>query len=167
VLIRPGQNHRKKENIMKTVYVDDTNQATIICPQCGFKINVDATKFKKAQKKLKAKCGCGAVFHISLEFRRHFRKKVRLHGDYVVKGRNEKGEIIVEDISASGVRFASLEPHYISRNDTVELKFTLDNSMKTKICKLIRIVWIIDRNVGAEYIYPKPLEKDLELYLKT
>ena len=152
---------------MKMVYVDDTNQATIVCPKCGFEKNVDVTKFKHTQKKLKAKCRCGAVFRLALEYRKHYRKKVRLHGEYVVQGRDEKGEIVVEDISASGIRFASLEPHYISRNDTVELKFTLDNPMKTKIHKLIKIIWIIDRNVGAQYIDQKSLEKDLDLYLKT
>ncbi|MBW1728141.1 MAG: PilZ domain-containing protein [Deltaproteobacteria bacterium] len=152
---------------MKKVFVDDTNQATIICPKCGYEKIFDVTNFKKTQKKLKAKCRCGEVFRVTLEFRKHYRKKVRLHGEYFVQGRDEKGEITVEDISASGIRFASVEPHYISRSDTVELKFTLDNSMKTEIHKLIKIVWIIDRNVGAQYIDPTPLEKELEVYLET
>jgi len=102
-----------------------------------------------------------------LEFRKHYRKKVRLHGEYFVQGRDEKGEIIIEDISAGGVRFASLKPHYISRSDTVELKFTLDNSMRTEIHKLVKIKWIIDCNVGAQYIDQKSLEKDLGYYLRT
>ena len=152
---------------MKKVYVDDTNQATIICPKCGLKKNVDVTNFKNTQKKLKAKCRCGEVFKLTLEFRKHYRKKVRLNGGYYVQGRDEKGEIIIEDISAGGVRFASLKPHYISRNDTVELKFTLDNTMKTEIHKLVKIKWIIDRTVGAQYIDPKSLEKDLLFYLQT
>jgi hypothetical protein len=152
---------------MKKVYVDDTNQATIICPKCGLKKNVDVTNFKHTHKKLKAKCRCGEVFRLTLEFRKHFRKKVRLNGEYYVQGRDEKGEIIIEDISAGGVRFASLKPHYISRNDTVELKFTLDNTMKTEIHKLVEIKWIIDRTVGVQYIDPKSLEKDLITYLQT
>ena len=152
---------------MKKVYVNDTNDATIICPKCGLKKNVDVTNFKNTQKKLKAKCRCGEVFRIILEFRKHPRKKVRINGEYSVPGRNEKGEIIIEDISADGVRFASLKPHYISKNDTVELKFTLDNTMKTEIHKLVKIKWIIDRTVGAQYIDPKSLEKDLGYYLKT
>ncbi|MBW2681379.1 MAG: PilZ domain-containing protein, partial [Deltaproteobacteria bacterium] len=134
---------------MKKVYVNDTNHATIICPKCGLKKDLDVTNFKNTQKKLKAKCRCGEVFRLTLEFRKHFRKKVRLNGGYDVQGRNEKGEIIIEDISAGGVRFASLKPHYISRSDTVELIFTLDNTMKTEIHKLVKIKWIIDRTVGV------------------
>jgi hypothetical protein len=152
---------------MKTVYVDDTNQATIICPKCGFKKNIDVTNFENTQKKLKAKCRCGEVFRLTLEFRKHYRKKVRLHGEYFVQGKDEKGKIIIEDISASGIRFASLKPHYISRIDTVELKFSLDNPMKTEIHQLVKIIWIIDHNVGAQYIDPKSLEKELDFYLKT
>ena len=81
---------------MKKVYVDDANQATIICPKCGLKKNVDVTNFKNTQKKLKAKCRCGEVFRLTLELRKHFRKKVRLNGEYSVHGRNEKGEIIID-----------------------------------------------------------------------
>ena len=157
----------KKDKLIKKVYVDDTNQATIICPKCGFEKNIDVTNFKNTQKKLIAKCRCSEVFRLTLEFRKHYRKKVRLHGEYFVQGRDEKGEIIIEDISAGGVRFASLKPHYISRSDTVELKFTLDNSMRTEIHKLVKIKWIIDCNVGAQYIDQKSLEKDLGYYLRT
>ena len=152
---------------MKKIFADDTNQATIICPKCLIEKNIDVTNFKNTHKRLKAKCRCGEVFRLTLEFRKHHRKKVRLHGEYVVQGKDEKGEIIIEDISASGIRFASLEPHYISRNDTVELNFTLDNPKRTKIHKRVKIIWIIDRNVGAQYIDSKSLEKDLEYYLQT
>ena len=129
---------------MKTVYVSKTNKTTVICPSCRFTKKIDVTNFKNTQKK---------------------RKKVRLHGEYFVQERDEKGEIIIEDISASGIRFASLKPHYISRSDTVELKFTLDNPMRTEINKLVKIIWIIDRNVGVQYIDPKSLEKELGFYL--
>ncbi len=152
---------------MKKIYVDHTNIATIICPKCGLEKNIDVANFKDTHKKLKAKCRCGEIFRFTLEYRKHYRKKVRLPGEYFVQEKDERGEIIIEDISASGIRFASLKPHYISRNDTVELKFTLDNQMRTQIQGLVKIAWMIDRNVGAEFINPKSLEKDLGFYLKT
>jgi hypothetical protein len=152
---------------MERVYVDYTNQVKIICPKCGLEKNINVFKFKDTHKRLKAKCRCGEVFRLTLEFREHYRKKVQLPGEYFVQEKDEKGEIIIEDISVSGIRFASLKPHYISRNDTVELKFTLDNPMRKEIYTLVKIKWIIDRNVGAQYIYPKSLEKDLGFYLKT
>ena len=152
---------------MKKVYADETNIATIICPKCGLERKMDVTDFKDTHKRLKAKCRCGEVFRFTLEYRRHYRKKVRLQGEYSVQGKDEQGEILIEDISVSGIRFACLKPHYISRNDTVELKFTLDNPRRTQIQGLVTIIWIIDRNVGAEFVDPKSLEKDLGFYLKT
>ena len=152
---------------MEKVYVGDANKATIICPKCRLEKTVDVTDFKDTHKRLKAKCRCGEIFRITLEFRKHVRKKVRLNGEYSVQGKAEKGEIKIEDISLGGVRFASVKPHYISRNDTVELKFTLDNPMRTEIRTPIAIKWIIDRSVGGQFFDPKSLEKDLGLYLQT
>jgi hypothetical protein len=151
---------------MEKVYVDHTNQVTIICPKCGLEKNIDVTNFKDTHKRLKAKCRCGEVFRLTLEFREHYRKKVRLPGEYFVQGKDEEGEIIIEDISTSGIRFASLKPHNIFRDDIVELKFTLDNPARTEIQELVKIIWIIDRTVGAQFNDPKSLEKDLGFYLK-
>ena len=151
---------------MEKVYVDYTNQASIICPNCGLAKNKDVKNFRDTHKKLKAKCRCGQVFRFTLEFRKQYRKKVRLAGEYYILGKNEKGEIVIEDISATGIRFETLKPHYISRGDIVELKFNLDNPGRTGIQELVKIVWIIDRSVGAQFNDPKSLEKDLGFYLK-
>ncbi len=152
---------------MKTFYVDDTNQAIISCPKCGLKKNIDVTDFKDTHKKLKAKCRCGKAFRLGLEFRKYYRKKVQLTGEYFVQEKDKKGEILIEDISMTGIRFASLKPHNISRNDTVELKFTLDNPMRTEIHTLVKIMWIVDRDVGAQYIDQNRLKQDLVFYLTT
>jgi hypothetical protein len=152
---------------MQKVYVNYTNQVKIICPKCELEKLINVFKFKDTHKRLKAKCRCGEVFRLTLEYRKHYRKKVQLHGEYFVQGKNEKGEVVIEDISATGIRFASLKPHYISRDDIVELKFTLDDPMKTAIHTPIKIKWIIDRNVGAQFKNPKSLEKDLGFYLRT
>ena len=145
---------------METVYVDDTNKATVICPKCKSEKNIDVTNFKDTHKRLKANCKCGEVFRLTLDFRKHYRKKVRIAGEYFVQEKDEKGEIIIEDISMTGIRFASLKPHNISRNDIVELKFTLNNPMRKEITELVKIIWIMDRNVGGQYIDPKSLVWD-------
>lgn len=145
---------------MENVNVGHTNRVTIICPNCKSEKNIDVTNFKDTNKKLKAKCQCGEVFRFTLDFRKNYRKNVRFAGEYFVKGKDEKGEIIIENISADGIKFSSLKPHHISRGDIVELKFTLDDPTKTEIKELVKIIWIIDRNVGAQYIDPKSLVWD-------
>jgi hypothetical protein len=34
---------------------------------------------------LKAKCKCSKVFQVTFEFRKHYRKNVRLPGEYIVR----------------------------------------------------------------------------------
>ena len=68
---------------MKTVYVYDDNQATIICDKCGFWKNIDTANFKNTKKRLKAKCKCGEAFKFRIEFRKNYRKNVRLSREYI------------------------------------------------------------------------------------
>ena len=152
---------------MKTVYVNDANQATIICPKCNFWKEKDATNFKNTQKRLKAKCRCGEIFRFTIEFRKHYRKKVRLPGEYIIQERGEKGEMIIRELSMGGIRFESLRPHQISTDDTLEVKFKLDNSMRSEIRKLVEVIWVRDNIFGAQYSEPKSSETDLGFYLKT
>ena len=152
---------------METVYVDDTNQATIICLSCGFTKKIDTTKFRNTQKRVKAKCKCGEVFQVTFEFRKNYRKNARLPGEYIVQGKAEKGELIIRDLSMGGIRFESLRPHQISTDDTLEVKFKLDNPLKSEICKLVKVKWVRDRIIGAQYSETRLYEEDLGFYLRT
>lgn len=152
---------------MKKVYADDTNQATIICPKCGFEKNVDVTDFKDTQKNIQAKCKCGKTHRFTIEFRKNHRKAVRLPGEYLAKEKGEKGEIVIRELSLTGIRFESLKPHRISTDDTLEVTFRLDNPMKSNIHKLVKVIWIKDRIIGAHYTETKLYEKNLGFYMKT
>ena len=152
---------------MKTFYANDTNQVTIICPKCSFTKDKNVAILKNAKKVLKAKCRCGEVFRFTIEFRKHYRKKVKLPGEYTIKRTGKKGEMTVEDLSMGGIRFVNLGSHQISPDDVLEIKFNLDNRMKSEIHKQVRIVWVKDNILGAQFIEEKPFKSDLGFYLKT
>lgn len=153
---------------MKKVYVSETNQATIICPKCGFAKNIDTTNFKNTKKQLKAKCKCGELFRFTLEFRKHYRKQVILSGEYIHQsGSGERGEIIVKDLSLGGIRFETMKPHQISTNDVLELRFVLDNPKKSEIIKSAKVVWVEDRVVGTQFSGFNSNNKDLGFYLSN
>ena len=151
---------------MKKVYVDDNDEAIIICPKCGFEKNVDVTKFKGSPKNVTAKCKCGETHRFTIEFRKTYRKDVRLPGEYIAKKKGKKGEIIVRELSLTGIRFESLKPHQISLNNKLEVKFKLDTPLRKEISKLVKAIWIKDRFVGANFTETKLYEKDLGFYLK-
>lgn len=150
---------------MNTVWVGDNNQATIICPKCRFETNIDITKYKNTQRRLKAKCKCGETFRFIIEFRKQYRKDVRLPGEYIIQGKREKGEIIIRDLSLSGIRFESFIPHQISTDDTLEVTFKLDNPSRKEIRKIVKVIWVDDLIVGAQFSERKLYDKDLGFYL--
>lgn len=152
---------------MEIIYAGAANHVTITCPKCGLKKNADVTNFRDTHKRLKVKCRCGEVFRVALDFRKYYRKTVRLTGEYFVPEKGEKGEILIEDISMTGIRFSILKSHNLSQNDTVELKFTLDDPMRTEIHTLVKIRWIADGNVGVQYVDQTRFKQDLVFYLTT
>jgi hypothetical protein len=151
---------------MRKVYVNDTNQATIICPKCGFEKNIDVSDYKDTQKNLKAKCKCGETHRFTIEFRKKYRKHVRLPGDYIIQKSRDKGEVIIKELSLTGIRFESLKPHQISINDILEMRFILDNVLRTEIRKPAKVIWIKDRIVGAHFIETELYSQALGFYLK-
>jgi len=140
---------------------------SIICPKCRLEQNIDTTNFKDTQKKLDGKCRCGEPYQYSIEFRKSYRKDVRLPGEYIIPGIEEKGDMIVRDLSMIGIRFECLNPHHISKDDTVKVKFRLDDPNRSEIQKPVKIVRVEDRIIGAYYIEKKLYETNLALYLQT
>jgi hypothetical protein len=150
---------------VKILWINDNNQATIICPKCRFDINIDPTKFKNAQRRQSVKCKCGEIIQFTIEYRRQYRKDVRLPGVYSIQEKGQKGEIIIRDLSLSGIRFESLIPHQILPDDTLEVIFILDNPSRKEIRKLVKVIWVDDRIVGAQYNERNLYETDLAFYL--
>ena len=151
---------------MEKFYVDENNQANIICQKCGFNKNIDATNFKNTQRKFKAKCKCGETFLFSIDYWKHYRKSVMLPGEYVARNSGDKGEIIIRELSLTGIQFENLKPHQISKDDTLEVTFKLDNPLRKEICKIVKVIWVRDRIVGAQFSERKLYEKTLGFYLQ-
>jgi hypothetical protein len=151
---------------MQKVYVDHTNQVKVICPKCGLEKYINVFKFKDTHKRIKANCKCGEVFRFAMDFRKHYRKKVQLSGEYFIQEKNETDDIFIKDISMTGINFITYKPHNFSKYDTVELSLVFDDLMETEIHTSVKIKWISDRNVGAQFTNPKSLEKDLGFYMR-
>lgn len=152
---------------METIYTDDTNRVSIICPKCGIEQNINTTNFKDTQKKLKGKCRCGEPYQFTIEFRKRYRKDVSLPGEYIILGIGVKGEIIIRELSMSGIRFECLSPHHISKDDILRVKFKLDDPKRSEIRKPVKVKWVRDLTIGAHYIEKKLYETDLGFYLQT
>jgi hypothetical protein len=152
---------------MNKVYVDENNRALIICPKCGFEKNVDAMKYRNPTNIVTGKCKCKETFQFSIEYRKHHRKKVRLSGEYIIQQNRERGEVIIRELSLTGIRFEIMRPHQISTGDILEMKFVLDNPLRSEISKLVKVIWVKDRIIGANFSEKELYAQVLGFYLKT
>ena len=151
---------------MNKVYVDDKNRALIICPKCGFESNVDATSLSTTTNTVNIKCRCRETFQITFEYRKHHRKEVQLPCEYIIQEKREKGEAIIWELSLTGIQFETLRPHKIFTDDILDVKFKLDNPLRSEIRKSAKVIWTKNRKVGAQFSKSKIYHKDVGFYLK-
>jgi hypothetical protein len=151
---------------MYTIYTDDSNQVSIICPKCRSEQNIDITKLKDTQKKLEGKCKCGEPYEFKIEHRKRYREGVRLTGEYSILDKEEKGELIIRDLSMSGIRFECPNPHHISKDDILKVKFKLDRPKILEIQKLVKVIRVREHIIGAQFMETKSYKRYLEFYLQ-
>ena len=139
------------------IYTNLSESVTLVCEQCHRSRALQATAVKDLPQPLKVRCPCGATFGVTIIIRQFYRKKTRLLGTYVkhdpqTKRILEQGQMVVEDISRTGIGLRTLGRHAILVNDVLSVIFTLDDKQKTDIQKSVRARRIDDRFIGAEFV---------------
>ncbi|MBN2516903.1 MAG: PilZ domain-containing protein [Deltaproteobacteria bacterium] len=167
-----------KVNSHETVHVNEQNQITILCNQCGNFKTIDTDFYKLIDEPLTIKitCNkCGHNFKIFINFRKTYRKATNLSGIcYPISRTGPRNtidymrisKITVENISRTGMGFTLKSPIYIQLEDILEVKITLDNKKRTKITKQVIVRRISNNSIGAEFTTPVDERyKDLAFYL--
>jgi hypothetical protein len=146
-------------------YPDDQNRITIICPHCSKSKTVDVTLFTASKREMITECSCGRSFVSVIEFRKCYRKKTQLGGDFVNKATGEKGEMLVWDLSMTGLGFTPISPHRLKTDDVVHVSFILDNVNRDKIERVVRLRNINGNRLGGEFLPNQPTNRALNFYL--
>jgi hypothetical protein len=135
------------------VFLNDQQKATFKCPECEKSWTKDLSKFKNHEKmiRLKCKCPCGHSFPVQLEKRRHSRKSTNLGGAFIHDLKKYRGVITIKNLSKSGIGFEHSSGHFIHEGDRLELRFNLDDSKKSYICKEGIIRKIDGDYIGVEF----------------
>jgi len=157
---------------MDTFHINGDNKATIVCPGCGRAKVIDASKYlkKNSPVKIKFKFTCryceqkrkkssvpenGTPFPhtriVTLERRKFYRKAVNLMGTFTDQ-RGKKGDMVVIDLSRTGLKFKLEWPWPLAMEETVSLAFHLDNPVKLLITKDARIKKIQDQVVSVQFL---------------
>ena len=132
------------------IFINSQDQATILCPKCGTSKTVDVTELKIISSRLNVTCECGETFRTEIEFRKHYRKSVKLPGKYIHLNSPKRGELIVVNLSMTGLGFISGSPHGLKVGDNLEVFFRLDNSQRSEIRLKVIVRSIKDLFVGVD-----------------
>lgn len=152
---------------VQKIFMAKDGSAVFVCPACGQEKAFDARAFLDQSPRFDVRCRCGAVTPVLLEFRKYFRKKVRLVGQCVVERTGQEYSIEVRDVSLEGVGFAladrSVVPDLMP-GDVVTVRFRLDNRAKSLVERRGEVRSMRGDFIGVE-LYPVAYDKQLGGYL--
>lgn len=116
---------------------------------------------------LSTRCSCDYKFMIKLNFRRFFRKDVKLFGTFShPTSQSERSySMVVTNLSMSGLRFEVSERVNIKKGDTLRVTFTLDNQLARVIDKDVIVRHLDQSKFGCEFVKLAYEEKDIGFYL--
>ena len=139
---------------VKKLYPQD-NKATMVCDQCGKTRIINVSDVKHNPQKVR--CSCKAEFFISIEGRKFYRKQTKLLGEYVRLGERtgktqDKGRMIVTDLSRGGLGFSTESPHNLRVQDIIQVTFNLDDTKRSEVNKRAVVRRVASSFVGAEFL---------------
>ena len=149
------------------VFIKKDKTPTVVCPNCR---NCKNIPFQAVigKHRFKAKCSCGTLFGVKLEFRGKFRKETDLEGFFVQEEFKDSrlGNIRIDssssnpqsvncrvkNLTANGLGFTTDYRHNIEPGNLLRIVFTLDNSAQTMIMKDLVVRHVRDNYVGCEFV---------------
>jgi len=147
------------------VFTNAKGEAVIQCCVCGRKKFANVAAYQGSDKKLRVTCPCGTAFFIHLEWRRHYRKSVKLDGDYSRDGAKvEIGIMEVTDVSMGGLGMRVFQRHGLNPGDIVRVSFELDDGPRSHIARNAIVRNVNGSLVGVEFCDNK-LDKALAFYV--
>ena len=155
---------------LSKTYVRPNNRAVLICPYCGQWRTISADPFRGEKHKLKVKCFCKETFKVFLEFRKEVRKEKFLRGgsciDHSQKG--SRCDIVIIDISVTGLAFSSLDAPTLRIDDELGVEFSLDFGKGPNIKRDVIVKNIRHKRVGCEFeLSGGAFDSQLEYYVRS
>jgi c-di-GMP-binding flagellar brake protein YcgR len=135
------------------VLINEQNMSTFICPKCNKAKTANVSKFKDIKKavKIKCNCPCGHSYSVILERRKYNRKQLNLVGAYTSLKDNNRGSMIVVDLSRIGLGMELGIEHKFDIGEKISLDFRLDDKQESLIEREVVVRSIKGNFVGVEF----------------
>ncbi len=148
------------------VYVGKDNSAVITCPRCNRVKSTIVERFRGARHVIRVKCSCEHVFDVSLEFRKAYRKEIKLAGDFLYLPQLKAGgKLVVTNVSMSGLGGRVSGAHNLKPGVELEVKFNLNDVKNSEIRKRMVVRLVNGNYIGCEFIEKDNCDKALGFYL--
>jgi PilZ domain len=139
------------------LYVNVTDTVTLACEACHRSKTLPAATVKDLPQPLTVRCPCGALFGVTVISRSCYRKHTQLPGTYTQRDAqtgqvHARGQMIVEDLSRTGLGFRPRGPHAVRVHDVLLVAFRLDDPQQSLIQKAVRVRRIADGRIGGEFL---------------
>ena len=140
------------DEISRKIFVKPDDTAVISCHHCGHSKTIPVGSYRGSKNRLKIKCKCKNIFTIVLDFRKNFRKDTKLQGEFTNHSqRNIRGNIIVKNLSLTGLKFIYEEAGKFRTGDEITLLFRLDDTNRTMIKRKAIVRGIHENTVRCEF----------------
>ena len=155
------------EDTIKRIYVDANGVVACICPDCGKVQREKAEAYKGTRGPVKIQCKCGNIYDVEIEFRKLYRKEIRLDGIYATESNpNNWAKMIVKDITMQGCKFETLKANLLNPDEEIKIEFKLNNAKNSLIRKRVLVRYVFENYVGCEFKeLPGAVDPDLGFYL--
>ena len=158
---KPGD---RPEPVTKRVAMHTPRAGLLRCDECQRTNTVIASASEEETREIQ--CVCGMVYRVILDARQYDRKDAHLSGSYLDPNDSDRtGPIVIENISFGGLKFRVVGPHSMAYNDFLDIQFTLNNAAQTPIREKVRVTYVRDDMVGAEFAELNALSRELAVYL--
>jgi hypothetical protein len=157
------------ENTIKKTYVDTNGIAVLVCQKCGAVKREQAHAYKDVKGPVKIECPCGNIYEVSIEFRKFYRKDVKLYGAYSTPADPGRWQdLIVKNISMQGCGFETVKPNLLDPDQEINIEFELDDAKQSLIKKRAVVCSVYKKYVGCKYIeLPGAIDQDYGFYLRN
>lgn len=146
-------------------YLSTEGKGLITCPFCGFGKVFDFKNKIPSIRKACVRCKCGKKFQTFLEVRQHYRKSVKLTGEYTNTTSMRSGRMIVEDISQAGIGFRVAGFECFREDDLVKTTFRLDDKLKSGIALSGAVKQIRENFIGCRITHISEGQRAFGFYL--
>jgi hypothetical protein len=137
--------------VEQKIFLHGKTEATISCEKCGRIRTLSLSQATRINTPVGVKCPCGHHFTVIFEKRAHYRKETSLRGRYGRIGGEDSGEMIVTNLSHSGLCFNPLKVLDIEQGDHIWLRLNLDDAVGSIIEVDAIVMSMQQETVGVKF----------------